>query len=85
MGEYFAMGGHAAYVWTSYAVALAVLVGMLALSLGELRRSEALLRTLDAARPARRRARRADGGDAAAAVAASAGADCAADGGGGNC
>ncbi|HYC02912.1 MAG TPA: heme exporter protein CcmD [Azospirillaceae bacterium] len=89
MSEYFAMGGHAAYVWSSYAAALAVLAGMLLLSLSALRRSERELKTLEAVTAARRpRRRKAGDGDATAALtvaamAATAGVSC--DAGGGDC
>jgi heme exporter protein D len=57
MAEFFAMGGHAVYVWSAYAVAAAVLIAMLAATLVGLRRREALLRALEDGRPRRRRER----------------------------
>jgi heme exporter protein D len=59
MREFLAMGGYAAYVWPAYAVAALVLIGLLVQSRSALRRNEALLRHLEAARPPRRRRSRA--------------------------
>jgi heme exporter protein D len=59
MREFLAMGGYAAYVWPAYAVAALVLIGLLVQSRSALRRNEALLRQLEAARPQRRRRSRA--------------------------
>lgn len=53
MSEFFSMGGYALYVWSSYGVAAAVLLGILLLSLRSLRGNEALLETLETATPAR--------------------------------
>lgn len=53
MSEFFSMGGYALYVWSSYGVAAAVLIGILLLSLRSLRGNEALLETLETATPAR--------------------------------
>lgn len=60
MSEFFAMGGYAAYVWGSYGLAVAVLVGLLVASLRLLRSNETMLKALEEARPQRRRARPAD-------------------------
>ncbi|MEI6558413.1 MAG: heme exporter protein CcmD [Rhodospirillaceae bacterium] len=62
MSEYFAMGGYAAYVWPAYAVTLVMLVATLVASLASLRRREAMVKALEAARPPRaaRRNRDAD-------------------------
>ena len=30
MGDFFAMGGYAAYIWPCYAISLAVIAGMIA-------------------------------------------------------
>ncbi len=70
MSDYFAMGGYAAYVWPAYAVTIIMLVGTLASTLAGLRRREAMVRALEAARPPRaarreRPAEAADAGDAA--------------------
>lgn len=58
MAEFFAMGGHAVYVWSAYAVTAVVLVAMLAATLLGLRRREAVLRALEGDRPRRRRRER---------------------------
>ncbi len=47
------MGGYAAYVWPAYGVTALVLVWMLVTTLRGLRRREAIVRTLEAARPSR--------------------------------
>lgn len=55
MADFFHMGGYAIYVWSSYGLALLVLVGLLLASLGTLRRKERLLRSLEQTLPRRRR------------------------------
>lgn len=55
LSEFFAMGGYAPYVWGAYGLAAVVLVGLLVATLRRLRESEATLRTLEQARPPRRR------------------------------
>lgn len=57
MSEFFAMGGHAAYIWSSYGLAVLVLVVLLLVSLRGLRRQQALLAALETAHPSRRRRR----------------------------
>lgn len=54
LGEFFAMGGYAPYVWGAYGLAAIVLVGLLVATLKRLRESEATLRALEQARPPRR-------------------------------
>ncbi len=49
------MGGYAAYVWPAYALAAIVLLALLVATLRGLRAREALLKTLEEARPRRRR------------------------------
>ena len=49
LGEFFHMGGYAAYVWPAYGAAAAVLAGLLAGSLLRLRRAERRLAALEAA------------------------------------
>ncbi|MEX0815723.1 MAG: heme exporter protein CcmD [Dongiaceae bacterium] len=44
--QFLAMGGYAAFVWPAFAVAAAVLVGLLVVSLRTLRRREAALAAL---------------------------------------
>ncbi|WP_431856883.1 heme exporter protein CcmD [Azospirillum sp.] len=58
MTEFFAMGGHAAYVWPAYAVAALMMLTVLASTLRGLRAREATLNALESGRPARRRGRR---------------------------
>lgn len=55
MADFFHMGGYAIYVWSSYGLALLVLVGLLLASLMGLRRKERLLRSLEQTLPRRRR------------------------------
>ena len=55
IATYFAMGGYAAYVWSALAVAAAVMIGQLVVSLGTLRRREAAVAALEADRPRRGR------------------------------
>ena len=54
MSEYLAMGGHAAFVWSAYAVATIVMVGMMLVSLRSLRRQQQAVRLLEEARGRRR-------------------------------
>jgi len=51
---FLAMGGYAGFVWPAYALAAAVLVGLLAVSLRRLRKAEADLAALGAPRPTMR-------------------------------
>jgi heme exporter protein D len=57
MTEFLNMGGYAAYVWPSYAIAAIVMLGLLLGSLRSLRQSERTLAALEAERPRRRRRR----------------------------
>ncbi len=54
---FFEMGGYAAFVWPSFALTLAVMLGFLTTTLRDLRARERRLRQLEAQRPARRRSR----------------------------
>ncbi len=45
------MGGYAGFVWPAYALAAAILVGLLFVSLRQLRKAEADLEALGAMRP----------------------------------
>jgi heme exporter protein D len=47
---FLAMGGYAGFVWPAYALAALVLVGLLALSLRQLRKTEAELAALGLSR-----------------------------------
>ncbi|MEO0034771.1 MAG: hypothetical protein RLZZ501_794 [Pseudomonadota bacterium] len=51
---WFAMGGYAPFVWPAYALTLAVLAGVLVISLRQLRQREAELEQLQGDRRARR-------------------------------
>ena len=46
MTDFFAMGGHGAFIWPAYLIAAAVLIGLLWQSLHVLRRRERLLARL---------------------------------------
>jgi len=50
VAQYFSMGGHAGFIWTSYLVAAVVLIGLLIGALHHVRRNEARLQDLRAAR-----------------------------------
>lgn len=54
MTEYFAMGGHAGFIWSSYGVAAIILIGLLLVSLRELRARREEVAALEAASPRRR-------------------------------
>lgn len=56
MAEFFAMGGHAAYIWGAYGLAVLVLAGMVAATLMRRRASRRDLALLEQARGRRRRA-----------------------------
>lgn len=57
MAEFLAMGGYAAYVWTAFAIACGLMVGLFVQSLHAARRREAELTELRATlRPQRQRA-----------------------------
>jgi heme exporter protein D len=50
MAEFFAMGGYAPYIWSAYALALVVLVGMVVLTIARHRRTRRTLARLEALR-----------------------------------
>ena len=50
LAEFFAMGGYASFVWPAYIIALVIMVGLLGVSIRDLRRNESLLETLRARR-----------------------------------
>ncbi len=54
MSEFLAMGGHAAFVWPSYAVAVGALVALAAVSLRQWRAAKAEVARLEALGPRRR-------------------------------
>jgi heme exporter protein D len=47
LAEFFAMGGYAGFIWPAYGIAALVLVGVLAVSLQQLRQARELLRRYD--------------------------------------
>ncbi|HYE01444.1 MAG TPA: heme exporter protein CcmD [Alphaproteobacteria bacterium] len=49
------MGGYALFVWPAYGLGAVALIGLLAASLRGLRRNEAAVSRLEAARPRRRK------------------------------
>lgn len=53
ISDFFAMGGHAAYIWPAFAITLLAMVGLLFATMRGWRQSEATLRSL---RQERRRA-----------------------------
>ena len=53
--EFLAMGGYAGFVWPAFAVTFIVIVALAVSSRQALKRAEARLAVLEAARPARRR------------------------------
>jgi heme exporter protein D len=55
MSEFLAMGGYAAFVWPSYAVALGALVVLAAVSFRQWRAAKAEVARLEALAPRRRR------------------------------
>ena len=59
--SFLAMGGYGAYVWPAYAIAAAVLAGLVLVSVRDRRRRERELAAAEAALPQRRR--RGDRGD----------------------
>ena len=54
LSTYLAMGGHGAYVWSAYSLAVLVLVGLLVWTLRSLWAREAELRQIEAGAPHRR-------------------------------
>lgn len=61
METFFHMGGYAPYIWSSYGLALLVLVGLLVATLMRLRNREATLRALEQGVVPKRRRRNAKG------------------------
>ncbi len=61
--DFVAMGGHGGYVWSAYAIAVAVIGGLILASRHALKAREAEVAALEAARPSRRTRRHAGGGD----------------------
>jgi heme exporter protein D len=59
-GDFWAMGGYAAFVWPAYAVTIVALVLLLVTALRALRQAEHALATVEGARARRRAPTRAD-------------------------
>ncbi len=61
ISDYLAMGGFAAYVWPAYVITVGAMVGMIVVTLRDLRRDRKALAELEAQNPMRnaRRAARA--------------------------
>ena len=47
LADFFAMGGYAGFVWPAYGIAALVLVGLLMVSLHQLRQAREMLRRYD--------------------------------------
>ncbi|MGB3808687.1 MAG: heme exporter protein CcmD [Parvibaculum sp.] len=47
MANYLEMGGYAAFVWPSYALAAIVMIGLVVATLRDIKRQRALLATLE--------------------------------------
>ena len=60
ISAFFAMGGHAGYVWPTYVLAVVVLAGVLIASIRSARRHERALAAAQSLRPGRRRNRAAE-------------------------
>ena len=58
IGKFFEMGGHGAYVWSAYAIAIVVIGTLIVTSRRALKVREAEVAALEAARPPRRSRRR---------------------------
>lgn len=46
MNEFLAMGGYGAFIWPTYGIAAVLLIGLLALSMRNMRQREALAESL---------------------------------------
>jgi heme exporter protein D len=47
LAEFFAMGGYAGFIWPAYGIAALVLIGLLVVSLHQLRQAREMLRRYD--------------------------------------
>ncbi len=56
IGEFFAMGGYGAFVWSAYTIAVVVIGALILASRRALKACEAEVSALEATRPRRRRA-----------------------------
>jgi heme exporter protein D len=64
ISEYLSMGGHAAFIWPAYGVAVVVLFVLVMVSLRTLKANEIAVREIEATRPRRRRNAETDNDDA---------------------
>jgi heme exporter protein D len=55
ISDFLAMGGYGGFIWTAYGAGAGVMVGLLIISLRELRTTSALVAALEANSPRRRR------------------------------
>ena len=55
ISDFLAIGGYSGFIWTAYGAVAAVLVGLLIVSLRELRTTSAVVAALEANSPRRRR------------------------------
>lgn len=62
MAEFFSMGGHGGFIWSSWGIALVVLAILIGSSLKSMRSRERELARMEAEAPRRRRRRTADTG-----------------------
>ena len=53
--DFLSMGGHAAFIWPAYGVAVVVLFALVMVSLRTLKANEIAVREIEAPRPRRRR------------------------------
>lgn len=54
MSEFFAMGGHAAFIWPCYILAAVIIGVLLERSFSAMRKNEAMVQALEQARAAKR-------------------------------
>ncbi len=47
LAEFFAMGGYAGFIWPAYAITASVLIGVLLVSVHQLRQAREMLRRYD--------------------------------------
>ena len=60
MAEFFSMGGHGGFIWSSWGIAVVVLAILIGASLKSMRNRERELARMEAEAPRRRRRRSAD-------------------------
>lgn len=54
ISEFFSMGGYAGFIWSAYGAAALILIGLVLMSVKELRARQAEVARLEAASPRRR-------------------------------